>query len=442
MIIGKRSQTVSGTLFRSLSTYLLLLPLVFFAARGYFSFEAGGTNDVSVMRYGALLSSKSAGDTKVHQVEVAAIYLVSGLLLLVSRQKVMAAAREQPVFSFLAVYTVLSTLWSETPAHTLSYSIAMAVNIAICFYLVSEFSPQEQMQLVMTTGWLVFLISLVLILFFPRFGVSNLDGAGAWQGLLSHKNTFSILSLFLLTPACFVSTPSLAARLLRIVYVALAIFLIAMSQSRTGWIATGLYFVIAAIVWIVQAFAPKDALVISATIMVALVAAIIGATLILPLLFQAIGKDVSLTGRQEIWSAVIAAALQHPILGYGYSGFFTGMTGPSASVSVAANFVVPHAHSGYLNVWVEQGLIGVFLVLGPILLALWKGTALLFNAFTPSVGWYLSIIAISLVINYDEPSWMMPNALDWMLTIVACIMLRRAALRSSARSPVRLIDGE
>ena len=428
------NQTVPTTRFHSPYTYLLLVPLLFSAARGYFSFEAGGTNDVNVMRYGALLTSKSAGDTAVHQVEVAAIFLVAGFLVITSWRKVLAVAQKQVAFSALAVYTVTSTLWSETPSHTLSYSIAMAVNIAICFYLVANYTSQEQMQLVMMTGWLVFSVSLILILFFPRYGVSNLDGAGAWQGLLSHKNTFAILSLFLLTPACFISTSSLSSRLLRLLYIAFAVVLIAMSQSRTGWIAAGVYFVIVAIVWIVQAFAPKDALVISATIMVAVIAAIIGAVLILPLLFQAIGKDATLTGRHEIWGAVIDAAMRRPILGYGYSGFFTGMTGPSASVSIAANFVVPHAHSGYLNVWVEQGAIGVLLVLGPVLLALWKGTALLFNAFTPAVGWYLSIIVVSLVINYDEPSWMMPNALDWMLTIVASIMLRRAASLKTFRT--------
>jgi len=50
-----------------------------------------------------------------------------------------------------------------------------------------------------------------------------------------------------------------------------------------------------------------------------------------------------------------------PWWGYGYNAFWRGADGPSVGVWQLLSWPAPHAHNGLLNLWLDLGLIGVFL---------------------------------------------------------------------------------
>ena len=76
---------------------------------------------------------------------------------------------------------------------------------------------------------------------------------------------------------------------------------------------------------------------------------------------EAVGRDLTFTGRTTIWTHAIDAGMQHSMLGAGYRAFWT----PEGASYVYARIwaVIGNGHNGYLDVWLELGFIGLGLFL-------------------------------------------------------------------------------
>lgn len=75
------------------------------------------------------------------------------------------------------------------------------------------------------------------------------------------------------------------------------------------------------------------------------------------------GRDVTLTGRIPLWKAVIPYIQERPLLGYGYRSFWLMTFGPSLNVWEIVGWKAPHAHNGYIDLWLQLGIVGLILCL-------------------------------------------------------------------------------
>lgn len=75
------------------------------------------------------------------------------------------------------------------------------------------------------------------------------------------------------------------------------------------------------------------------------------------------GRDLTLTGRTEIWKRCLQVGV-NPLIGTGYSSFWAGDR--VESVSEGFYFRLQEAHNGYLDTYLNSGLLGLFL-LGAVL---------------------------------------------------------------------------
>lgn len=69
------------------------------------------------------------------------------------------------------------------------------------------------------------------------------------------------------------------------------------------------------------------------------------------------GKDISVNTRWDIWSAVAEMIKEKPFWGYG-----TGFDNVRSMLHGIYNIKQPHAHNIFLEVWLENGIIGVILL--------------------------------------------------------------------------------
>jgi O-antigen ligase len=76
-------------------------------------------------------------------------------------------------------------------------------------------------------------------------------------------------------------------------------------------------------------------------------------------LLALLGKNATLSGRTEVWNQLSVAIQQHPVLGYGYGAFWTGLRGESLDVLIATGWIVPSAHNAYLELCLALGIPGV-----------------------------------------------------------------------------------
>ena len=75
--------------------------------------------------------------------------------------------------------------------------------------------------------------------------------------------------------------------------------------------------------------------------------------------FQLVHRSPDMTGRTELWNAVLVSISKRPWLGYGFSAFWESMRGESESVRDAVGWAPGYSHDGYLDVMLQLGVAGL-----------------------------------------------------------------------------------
>lgn len=73
----------------------------------------------------------------------------------------------------------------------------------------------------------------------------------------------------------------------------------------------------------------------------------------------------TLTGRTELWAELLTYSASRPFLGYGFDGFWSPVH--TADVSLSLGWVIPDAHSGYIEMLLDLGMIGLTLFVAMLL---------------------------------------------------------------------------
>lgn len=402
-------------------TWLLLGPLLYLAVYGAFSIDHADYNNAVAGEYGALL----AGRNKVLPImQIAVCYGIIGVFCFSYLRPLFGLISKFPSLLMLPVLAVASTVWSQDPTRSLLFGILSLIATIFAFCIFTRFSGEQQQELILFVGLAVLLSSLFLATFVPSVGVMQLDGKGAWQGLFNHKNRCAMNMAFLLAPALFLSTPLTNSKILKWVYILLTLFLIVMTQARTGWIITLLLLLAVPVIHAFTRLAGREKLLAAVTFLVASLVLTILAVQNHVALAIALGKNPTLTGRVVIWQALAAPISKSPLLGFGYSAFWLGFKGEAMNVALATGFKnVANAENGILQIWLEQGLIGVLVFLFTLFQACKNAVACLQLNAPNYVKWYCAIIFLELLALVDGGKFMFPNSLDWVLYVLACIGL-------------------
>ncbi|GAA4175577.1 O-antigen ligase family protein [Gryllotalpicola koreensis] len=72
-----------------------------------------------------------------------------------------------------------------------------------------------------------------------------------------------------------------------------------------------------------------------------------------------LGKSTTLTGRTDIWNAVIPLAQQHTVFGWGWLGYWVPWAKPFDGLAVRGGVEYLQAHNAWLDVWLQLGIVGV-----------------------------------------------------------------------------------
>jgi O-antigen ligase len=139
------------------------------------------------------------------------------------------------------------------------------------------------------------------------------------------------------------------------------------------------------------------------------------------LLFKALGKDPSLTGRTDIWAGLLRQSAKRPLTGYGYGVFWTLDSVPANWIRKETGWLVPSAHNGWLDILAQLGWIGVGLC------ALVLGGALLVSLFrfreVQDGYWATLFLAIFLMTTFSESFILERNGIVWALACAAVTRL-------------------
>jgi O-antigen ligase len=89
-------------------------------------------------------------------------------------------------------------------------------------------------------------------------------------------------------------------------------------------------------------------------------------------LLAVFGKSDDLTGRLDIWNAVIGLALERPWFGWGWIGYWQPWVEPFDGLAVRNGVEYLQAHNAWLDVWMQLGIVGLVAFASIAVGALWR----------------------------------------------------------------------
>ncbi len=159
------------------------------------------------------------------------------------------------------------------------------------------------------------------------------------------------------------------------------------------------------------------------------IAAVITAVEFLPEILRLLHRDPTLTGRTRLWAQSLQAIFKRPLLGYGYGAFWLGLRGQSANIAFITNWTAPHAHNGFIDVWLSLGGVGLALFAYSLLQATVRIWRLLRAGLLEQGIWMVSLILLIITFNVGESVLISAPSLMWILYVTAVVGLERFAPR-------------
>jgi len=295
-------------------------------------------------------------------------YLGMALLILHPR-RALATARRSALLWLLVGWAIISVLWSALPDVTLRRAVSALLASLYGLLLVVRYPVRSVLQMLGIALAIVIIASLGAVLLFPEWGVMGPPHPGAWQGVLYHKNALGRTSILALLVFWILAQDGKGFKKVAWLVLELAALVALVGSRSMTAILIGL---ILAVSWLfLRGMALLPRLLKPALLSLGLTAAF-PALFILPDYLEDVlgllGKDLTLTGRVPLWNSLIPLALERPLLGYGYGAFWSA-TGPSAPVMALFRWAL-QAHNGYLDMWLEIGLLGVLIAFALLLITL------------------------------------------------------------------------
>jgi exopolysaccharide production protein ExoQ len=268
---------------------------------------------------------------------------------------------------------------------------------------------------------------------FPSVGMDRYYGGDVWQGICNHKNKFATAMVYLLMPALYCQARTLHKRAMIIAYVVLATLCVIMSQARTGWLLLASALSVSMFIKVQARFTNKERL-----LWIVMLSGVAALSIWIAFTYYAeiavfLGKDPTLTGRTEIYKAILIEVLQEPLWGYGYVAFFTG-NGEWLNFALRSGLTgLGNAENPVLQIWLDLGLIGVACLFLSLSQACRNIALCLVNNPSKYVQWCTMMIFLNLAALIGGDKIMFPHTIAWLLYVVGFVGLSTEARRIRSR---------
>jgi O-antigen ligase len=134
-------------------------------------------------------------------------------------------------------------------------------------------------------------------------------------------------------------------------------------------------------------------------------------------LLGSLGKDTTLTGRGDLWPLVLNVIWKRPWLGYGYGGFWYGWDSEASALWYAATWTPPNSHNGFLDIWLQLGFVGLFLLAMIFTTSFIKALVCILFTKASITIWPLLYMTYMIMANLGETTLMVQNDIFWVIYV-------------------------
>ena len=380
------------------------------------------------------------GNTLDHIIYLALTFLALRVLVARRVQWPEILARNSALVLFV-LFALLSITWSDFPFASFRRSLRDLGTYLMVLVVLSDTRPLEAIEtLIRRVSYLLIPLSVVVIKYFREISVvyDPWSGGAAFVGMASSKNMLGTLclvsGLFLFWDTLRRWADRSRKRTRRILLVnaalmVMTLWLLNLSDSATS----KLCFLLGCLIIIAVQSGPGRA---NPSRLKAMIPVVLIAGLLLEFFFAAsdmvagvVGRDTTLSGRTEIWRILLRTDI-NPIFGVGYQSFWLG-TRMAAVAAAYGMRGLNEAHNGYLDTYLNLGLLGVCLLVC-LLIASYRMLCRRLSISLHFASISLAVWTILVIYNLTESAF--GNGLPWFTFLLVGIVVPRSDVPADAQS--------
>jgi O-antigen ligase len=360
------------------------------------------------------------------RITLSSLIVISFMIFYQRRERVLALLKKNLWLLGLLGYMLLSILWTEYPFIAFKRWTRTFGTIVMIFLLITEQNPlQAGVGVLKQACFFILPFSMILIFLFPNIGtaLSPDDGITYWIGITPHKNILgqwaalgSLLFLWLLLE----KNKRSWNQLIYLSMLAISWILLVGSRSITSLNLT----LEGMILFILLSFARgigKYGFITTSTIIISIgsFGALIEQLFLRKPLLNAIlnleKRDSTFTGRTFLWEHALSIGSQKMWFGHGYATFWISKWGDQARSVLGWDMY--SAHNGFLDVYLQLGLVGILLTIVYIVFAARGVMSVYKYDFRYGVLW-VTLLLVTLLSNLSESNFGIMADEFWFLSVL------------------------
>ncbi len=319
--------------------------------------------------------------------------------------------RNNQWLTIFLLYCLISIVWSDFPLVAFKRWIKVLGHPIMALIVITEPDPDEAIKRLMKRcAYIVVPVSILFIKYYPQWGRSfdQWSGMAMNNGIAVGKNMLGadcfILGFFFFWHLLNTwRQPKSKARRNELLLIAgfgcMIWWLLSTAHSSTSIIS--LFVGITFLLLLRGPFTNRNFVGTYIVVGIALVAVGEMAFGLSEYVAAAMGKDPTFTGRTELWQQLFGFDT-NPLIGTGFESFWLGDR--IRRFFELYRWHANEAHNGYLEAYLNLGVIGLFLMIGLLIATFWKSRRELFTNFQFGrfrMGFLVAII----VYNWTEAAF-------------------------------------
>jgi hypothetical protein len=279
-------------------------------------------------------------------------------------------------------WCLVSVIWSHWRVATIASLAVQILCVLMAFVMASTLTWRRIIDAISVALRWVVLLSLVLELVvavvirhpvYPvwtdyggkkvpaafSFSRAELLTGGQIQGLPGNSNLLAMVALLAVIVVVIQFAEGRVRRNRALAWVVLDVLTLALTRSSTV-LAAGVTVLLVLLFALAVRRVPTERRTPRYVVGILIGVVIVVAVVILknPIL-HALGKSTNLTGRGNIWAKVWGLAEQHPVVGWGWIGYWWPSSRPLGDLYSQHGVTYLQAHDAYLDIWMQLGIIGL-----------------------------------------------------------------------------------
>ncbi|SEB36644.1 O-antigen ligase [Paramicrobacterium humi] len=344
------------------------------------------------------------------------------------------------IFAFV-VWCAISTLWSDYTGFGL---VGVGYQVIVFILAMTIALSRDMIQIVRATGGVLrALLSLSLVLEmlsgiffdipFPFLSIEgNIAEGGPIQGIFVTRNLLGLVSVIALITFVIEWRTRSVDRPVAVFSMSLAVLCLLLSQSPVNQLLTLVVLVATlALVWLRKSPPERRSLIQAGLLAVGMVG-VIAIYIVRTRIIDWLNAGSEFGVRYRLWRAAWDFVKDNSIEGWGWLGAWRGDVFPYLGINIQVARHHSSALNAYLDVYLQVGLVGIFLFLVLCVFAFLRSWTLASNRRSVVYAWP-ALVLVTLLAGSAAESYIL-TGVGWMLLVICAA---KASQHMSWRERIR-----